>query len=386
VVFTVIDLVGTIVFGLARAITAWKRRPKDGFAGDRPGTILVIQLDHLGDAIITLPMLQILRRHFPKASIEVLAAPCNKEWFEAVSEVDRVHVCRANRFTRRWGFGWILSIPWWGWYLRRRHIDLGIDVRGEFPHAVMLWLSGARRRLGWNAGGGGFLLTHSPSFVPHRPEHLSRIALLETLGIRPGEINTPVFSPNERARQEVRQRLARVRSHGPREAPLFVFHIGAGTAAKRWPVEHWRELIGRLVVHHGAEIVLVGIREDRIIARRILGSRSWPGVTDWTDRLKLEELAALVEQADLLVGGDSAPVHLASAVGTAAVVLFSGTNCPRQWQPHGRQVTVVRQPVGCSPCHREVCPLAAHPCMRGLEPMSVLRGIVAAPGREGVRI
>ena len=168
----------------------------------------------------------------------------------------------------------------------------------------------------------------------------------------------------------------------PSVAPLFVMHVGAGTPAKQWPAEHWRELIGRIVFRHAARVVLVGGRSDRIIARRILGdcpdfrsakmglspSLDAEPAADWTGRLGIVELAALLEAADLFVGADSGPAHLAAAVGTPGVVLFSGTNSPRQWRPPGPLIRVVRHPVECSPCHRERCPLAEHPCMNGLKP------------------
>jgi len=148
-------------------------------------------------------------------------------------------------------------------------------------------------------------------------------------------------------------------------------HVGAGTPAKQWPADYWRELLGRLVVEHDAEVVLVGGGGDRIIARRIVARQTWPGVTDLTGRLSVAELAAVLCRADVMVGADSGPAHLAAAVGTPAVVLFSGTNRPNQWRPCGRSVRVVRHAVPCSPCHRERCAFAEHPCMRNLRPEHV---------------
>ena len=242
-------------------------------------------------------------------------------------------------------------------------VDLAIDVRGEFPLALILWLCGARRRLGWSAGGGGFLLTDSARFVPDRPEIESRAALLAELGIRtdgPKDLR-PVFRPTRDARRAVCRRLARLL---PRERTV-VLHVSAGTSAKQWPIEHWRELLGRLIVDHGVQVVLVGSRSDGILAQSILAGRTWPGVFDWTGQLGVVELAALLERAQAMVGADSGPAHLAAAVGTPVVALFSGTNNPSQWRPPGDRVTVLRHPVACSPCHRERCPLAGHPCMNG---------------------
>jgi len=375
ILFAVIDFVGTGLFAAARAM----RRLVAGRVvissneHEDPKFILLIQLDHLGDAIISTAMLGALRKRYPDAAIEVLAGAWNREVFEASPEVDHVHVSAVNRFARGgWvRFAWIPAAIWWGWTLRRRKIDLGIDIRGDFPVALMLWLGGARRRLGWDCGGGGFLLTDRAEFVPNRPEVESRFALLWELGIRPADARQPRFRPSEAARRKMARRLAEISARDLLAGPRIVLHIGAGTRAKAWPAAHWQELLGRLIVGCGAQVVLVGDGKDRIIAREILGNRSWPGVADWTGRLTLVELAALFQQAEVLVGADSGPAHLAAAVATEAIVLFSGTNDPTQWRPCGERVTVVRHEVPCSPCHRERCPLPGHPCMKQLQPSRV---------------
>lgn len=395
--FAVIDFVGTAVFCGLRAI--WHALKWIAFGqhsssktprGDDPRVILLVQLDHLGDAVISTVMLPALRQRYPQASIEVLVGEWNQPLFEAMPEVDRVHVSRVNRFARGRRFGWLLATLWWGWKLRRRRIDLAIDVRGEFPLAVLLWLSGARRRVGWACGGGGFLLTDSPAYVRHRPEVESRLALLAQLGVRPehGEPWRPGFRPSEAARRQACQWWEYIEEKNPSAGLRIVVHVGAGTTAKRWPAEHWRELIGWMAARFQAQLVLVGSKTDRIIARHILGPQPCEGVADWTGQLSLVELAAVVEQADLFIGADSGPAHLAAAVGTPVAVLFSGTNRPRQWQPTGDDVRVVRHRVPCSPCHREQCPLASHPCMAELRPAQVadvVESLISVLSRKGVR-
>jgi heptosyltransferase-2 len=318
-------------------------------------------------------MLPALRRRYPDASIEVLAGPWNRMVFEEMREVDRVHVSRVNRFARRGRFGWILSTFAWGIRLRRRKIDLGIDVRGEFPHTIILWLSGARRRLGWACGGGGFLLTERVVYVPDRPEVESRLALLAALGIRPahGQTWRPGFSPSEMSRRGVSERLSGLSRGAAATGPRIVLHVGAGTQAKAWPAEHWRSLAVRLVKRLGAQIILVGGPADRAVAGFVLHGIPRLAVADWTGQLTVVELAAVLEQADLMIGADSGPAHVAAAVDTPVITLFSGTNSPAQWQPSGSEVTVLRHAVPCSPCHRQKCPFEDHPCMAGLAPERV---------------
>jgi len=371
VLFAVVDFFGGLLFGTVRALRNRLLRSRSlGPDALQPRIILLVQLDHLGDALISTVMLPLLRRRWPKASIEVLASPANREVFYAMPGVDRVYVCRANRFARdrRLPLAWLISIVGWGLFFRGHGVDLAIDPRGEFPLALLLWLTGARRRLGWSCGGGGFLLTDSPAYVPGRPEFASRLALLEQLGIKPlpHENRSPCFRPSPAARRQVAKRLAEL-DHA---APPIVVHVGAGVPAKKWPSAHWAALLAQLRRRRRAQLILVGSGDDRPIAQEILNAA--PGAIDWTGRLDLSQLAALLEQADLLVGADSGPAHLAAAVGTPVVALFSGTNQPDQWQPRGSPVVVLRNPVACSPCHRHHCPQPDHPCMNGLDPRLVL--------------
>lgn len=385
--FALVDTLGTTLFAAAGCLVALWRRIVPARRGKSETTrrILVVQLDHLGDAIITAPIFALLKQRYPGARIEVLAAPWNRRVFDLIAEVDRVHVCSKNRFAPRPGLSWIPAVIAWGLRMRRRRFDLAIDVRGEFPHNVLLWLCGARRRVGWGSGGGGFLLTDRAAYVSDRPELESRMALLERLGIDAGPAGRrplPRIHPPEEANDFARS--AWRQASPERSVHRVVIHVGAGTAAKRWPVEHWRVLLAGLAARGGVAVALVGAESDTATARAILGSRPWP-VVDWTGRLEIAELAAVLQQADLAIGADSGPAHLAAAVGTPVVVLFSGTNRVEQWRPQGAMVQALRHPVACAPCHRRQCPVASQPCMRGIRPADVLLAIeellAAAAGR-----
>ena len=128
-------------------------------------------------------------------------------------------------------------------------------------------------------------------------------------------------------------------------------------------------MIGRFL-EDGWRVILIGGPDDVAVASAI---EPHPRLRDWTGRLALTETAALLERADLFIGSDSGPAHLAASASTASVILFSGTNRPRQWRPWSRRALVLRRKVTCRPCHHKVCPLADHPCMTGLGPDRVYR-------------
>ena len=398
----VLDAVGSILMAAWRAFRPARRV-------DSTRKVLVVQLDHMGDAILSTPIFPRLRAAYPDATIEVLASPSNREVFEAEPEVDRVHLADRNWFERRPGRRAIGSAVWTlGLTLRSHGYDLGIDVRGDILTVFVLALAGIPRRLGWAMGGGGFLLTDVARWVPGRHEVESRQALIDRLEL-PRDVATRVLvHATDRDRARIVQRLrdawparsnrlaALVASaafpqagsgrsrrglrkleaspwdepdalHAGRfgaPAPLLAIHLGAGAAAKRWPTRHWRELIARFLAD-GWRVILVGGPDDVEVARAI---EPHARLRDWTGQLAVTETAALLERADLFIGSDSGPAHIAASASTASIILFSGTNRPGQWRPWSRRTLVLRRKVPCRPCHHKVCPLADHPCMTGLDP------------------
>ena len=420
-VATMLDLFGSRVSRVCRWLGRCCASGSDVASQKPVRSILLVQLDHLGDAILSTALLPLLHRRFPDAAIDVLASSWNRIVFESNPHVRRVIVSERNWFGRSRGQrGFVREAFALGRRLHPYDYDLGIDVRGDLLVAFVLWIAGIPRRLGWGAGGGAFLLTDCPTWVSDRHELAARLALLEPLGIKPAQNEVrPEVYPTAEHRACIRRRLARVRDS---RRPLLVLHVGAGTEAKRWPVEHQRELI-RLLQHRplrdepanralstysvpsphfllrrggprpsGAnevpQVVLVGDRKERAIARRVAAGKGLPDVVDWTGRLEVLELAALLELADWFVGADSGPAHLAAWAKTASVVLFSGTNRVKQWRPPGESLTVLKHRTECSPCHLKRCVFSDHPCMTALTPEQVCRtlGIISRQQRSVVEV
>jgi heptosyltransferase-2 len=410
-----LDAIGGMAIGPWRFLHA--PRPVED-----PRRILLVQLDHLGDAVLTSPLLARLHAAYPEARIDVLASASNREVFEADPRVHRVLLAARNWFDRDRGRRALGSAVWeLGRTLRRERYDLGLDVRGDILTVLVLALAGIPRRVGWTMGGGGFLLTDVADWIPGRHEVGSRLALLGRLGIRddgPARVAVSVTDA-DRAKVACWLREAWDEPRPPRAAaalagtgiphkarsllladprpsatrasasadftpddadwlhagrfgepaPLLAAHLGAGTTAKRWPPAHWKVLIARFL-DDGWRVVVIGGPEDADAAGVL---PRHPRLRDWTGRMTVPETTAFLERADLFLGADSGPSHLAACAGTPSVVLFSGTNRPAQWRPWSRRSLVLRHDVDCRPCHHKVCPLADHPCMTGLHPDRVYR-------------
>lgn len=158
--------------------------------------------------------------------------------------------------------------------------------------------------------------------------------------------------------------------------PLAVLHAGASKAYKKWPAVHFTELANRLVAR-GYRIGLIGAgSSDAEVNNQVVAGL---GVlrehcVDYCDRLDLRQLAALLKQADLMVGNDSGPSHLASALGVPGVVIFGPTDIGI-WRPLGRHTAVLNNKQICqTDCTRHFC-RSGFACLETITPQDVMNGL-----------
>ncbi len=158
-------------------------------------------------------------------------------------------------------------------------------------------------------------------------------------------------------------------------ASLLVVTPGASFgASKLWPAEHFAEACDRLGDERALRTVLAPGPGEEAVAAEIAQHMKSPAVSLTDPPLRLDELAALLEGATLLLTNDTGPRHMAVALGTPVVALLGPTD-PRHTNHLLERQRVLREPVECSPCHLKTCPID-HRCMTRLLPERV----VAAAG------
>jgi ADP-heptose:LPS heptosyltransferase len=313
--------------------------------------ILVLRLDRIGDLVMSLPALNDLRAAFPQARIR-LAVGAWSEPLARSAPVDEVLV---------WSAPWVgrpsegaLSLR--ALFARARALraappDLTIDLQGDVRAALLLWLTGARVRVGYANTGGGSLLTHvvpldeTVSFVEQNRRAVDTVA-----GTRAATSHDPLRA-EERA--GARQILA---AHGvPLDArPLIGLHPSGGRLIKQWPIARWAEIARRLQEDHGATVVVTGSAADRPLFDALAQALSRPPV-DLTGRLGLRETLAALSAFDLFLSPDTGPMHMAAAVGTPSVSVFGPSDPGRYFSggsgAPGTRHEVVRHELWCAPCN-----------------------------------
>ncbi|WP_378148045.1 glycosyltransferase family 9 protein [Cnuibacter sp. UC19_7] len=163
--------------------------------------------------------------------------------------------------------------------------------------------------------------------------------------------------------------------------PYVVVHPGASASARRWPTGHHEELV-RLLAEDGVRCVVTGGPGERDLTARVAGH---DGV-DLGGDTELGVLADVIRRASVVVCGNTGPAHLASAVGTPVVSLFSPVVPPERWAPYGvPHLLLGDQRADCRGTRATECPVPGHPCLTSVTPSTVREAVLGlAPELVGL--
>jgi len=241
-------------------------------------------------------------------------------------------------------------------------------AQGSLRTAILARAAGYRNRIGFDTSGGRWLYTRRVRYRAdqHHAERLLRLAIGEG-GVVSSDALRPSLAPGGTERETVDALL------GPGKGdarPLVALAPGSIWGTKRWP--GYADLARALREH--VRIAVIGAPDDRVLAMEILEAAG-PTAVDATGRLSLLGSAELIQRAALLVTNDSAPQHLASAVGTRTLTLFGPTVPSFGFGPLAPgSATMGHASLDCRPCDKhgpERCPLGHFRCMRELSPDAV---------------
>ena len=355
-VVSIIDILGGWFFPSSHPPIDWNSQKK----------VAVLRLDHLGDVMMALPALQALENALPNAEVDFFIGPWAKDVLDIAGLRATPRIFPASWFTREGGKKG--SVKELEGLLREGRYDAAVELRGDSRHLLAMYRAGIPTRVGLARTGLGFLLTHRATYRPGQHETQRNLDSLRQAGINPASPEeVPRLYPrkeDEQAQKEVRQKLGITR-------PVIALHAVCSAPSKRWPLSNWQGLIDRLPEE--MDIVLIGTEGERPAIEEIQkGCRRKPFVT--AGLLTLPALAAFLKDCRLLVGVDSGPAHIAAAVGTPVLSLYSGTNRVEQWGPRGPRVTVLQKKTACSPCELADCPIG-NECMGLIQIEEVLKAV-----------
>lgn len=329
--------------------------------------VLIYRLGSLGDTVVALPCFHLIARMFPRAERVLLTnfpvhskAPASAA---VLGDSDLVHgYMRYTAGTRR-----VDELLWLALRIRRFRAERLIYLMPIRPMKNVrrdqrfFRMAGVRRIVG--LPGEQELKHRFDAATGLYESEASRLArTVAALGeARPEDIAN--WNPRLTAAEKNAATHALTRVHG---RPLIACAPGCKMQANDWERQNWRSLLGRLAVKYPAHVlVMAGARQDMEVCD--YAAQDWTG-----DKLNLagsltpRECAAVFSHAQILIGPDSGPKHLAACMGVPCVCVFSARDLPGVWFPPGDRNQIVHHQPACSGCGLETCTVMEKKCIRSV--------------------
>jgi heptosyltransferase I len=321
--------------------------------------ILIVKLGSIGDIVHTLPSLAAIRRAMPRAEISWAVERRVAEILRDNPLVDRL-IEVDTKALRRWPMsGETLLAP--RQQLRRLRastFDTALDFQGLLKSAAIARLSGARRLYGYSRKAlrepaSRLLLTRTVTTTTDLHVIVKGLTLTAgALGIavptEPSEFEFPIGTTHA-------HELEAEGVMPPRGAPFAILNPGGGWPTKLWSAERFGGLADELWVHHGLHSIITYGPGERELAETVVTRASRTGRARAAS-LSLKGFYALARRADIYVGGDTGPTHLAVAAGAPVVGLFGPTEWWRNGSPRPADICVERNDIDCRiNCNRRSC-------------------------------
>lgn len=350
--------------------------------------ILIVKLSAIGDVIHTLPALAALRRCYPGADITWVVEEAAADLLVGHPDLSRILVSRRKSWLKEIRRGRIAAplreMRSFFRELRRRRYDLVIDFHGLFKSAAIVFLSGGKRKLGYDSFQEGSGLFYDEKIPEDLGKHavdryLDLVRYLEGKGGGRGT-GTPKAAPaftiaisKEECRRvdallaahtealNVTDRLGKEKESGSEEEKngrFVAVNPVAFWETKLWEDQKFAELCDRIHRELGIGVILTGGEAGHLGSIRM---HMKTAAVNLGGQTTLRELACLYRRAALVVTTDSGPMHLAAAMGTPVVALFGPTD-PARTGPYGPGHRVIRSGLSCLPCFRKHCDTVR--CMR----------------------
>ena len=334
----------------------------------------------IGDTVMATPTLRALRTGLPDATIVGVVRPQvaptldGAPWLDDLLLFDHRSRDRSRRTVA------LLD------RLRAGRFEAAVLLPNSYRSAIVARLAGIPRRIGYDKGGRGWLLTDRLRFPTDAsgrrlptPIVGTYLELARRLGCPPGSSRLELFTTeaDERAADLAWEWLGL----GDVDRVVALNTGGAYGPAKNWPIGHFADLALRLVADPRTAVLILCGPAERVAAREVAMRADHPRVVSLAGRdLSIGLSKAVVRRSALLVTTDSGPRHFAAAFGVPVVTLFGPTHIGWTRTQHPGALHLLR-PLPCGPCQRPTCPLGHHRCMTELDPADVHAAALRLLGR-----
>jgi lipopolysaccharide heptosyltransferase II len=316
--------------------------------------ILIRGPNWVGDAVLAIPAIKAVRERFSRAEITLLVRPWVAGLFTSAPFVDRVWSEEKPTGPAEW-----IRITR---DIRVRKFDVALLLPNSFESALMIFLGGIPRRIGYATDARRWMLTNA--IAPRRGRQHQVQYYLELVKSLSASVDVPSIEVHATV-EERRGARTLLNAEGiPCDRRFMVLNPGAAYgSAKRWHVDRFADVADTLAHELQLQVALIGSESEQPIAEQIRSRMKSPAAI-LTGRTSLETLIGVLAESSLMITNDSGPMHIAAALGVPTVAVFGSTD-ERVTGPWGPRTRIVKNPVECSPCLLRDCPID-HRCMNGV--------------------
>ena len=321
--------------------------------------ILIIKLRYIGDTLTLLPVVRAIKKNRPDSHVAVMIYKGTEGILAYQKGIDEIILIDREEIKQRILFKRLKhNLKTWK-DLYKKRFDLVIDLTSSDRSSFISLATRAQKRVGAPLGNllerfaYHELIEGDPKKI-HIIEY--QLGSLKRLGFPTQEADMSIFVPEE-IEKKIHDQWASVIN----SKPLVIIHPGARSRLRQWRDERFAQIADRLKTTYNARIVLIGgPNEENSINQVETKMAQKPEAK--TTALQLIEAAALLKQAQLFIGNDTATGHIAAGVGTPHIILF-GPTFPHLWTPRGAKgISLFKSPECCG-CRQIACLKAENPCM-----------------------
>jgi len=338
---------------------------------NRPRHILILLLGAIGDVTRALPLAARIKSHQPDAKLLWAVEPKSLSVVDQHELVDKVVVFERNR-----------GIPAYIDFvraLRKAEVDIVLDLQRHLKSGVTSWLTGAKRRIGFNRKNAKeFNWLFNTEYIPEVENFSSKLEHYQLFGDalelpRPEVLDFGIRPRNEmRASLETLLEQALVAKERPERISGYAgLILGSSWPSRFWQAEYYQQLATNLWATKNLLPVFLGGEGERLFEQEIVGALSAMPYVSLVGKTSLQDLFQLFGLMRVAIGPDSGPMHIAATAGIP-VVSFWGATSPLRSAPYGSEQLVIQSPIGCAPCYRRECPGLDRLCMKQITPKTVL--------------
>jgi ADP-heptose:LPS heptosyltransferase len=313
---------------------------------DKKLRIAVIKTDGIGDAVLASPFFLGLRKHFKDAHITAYLSHGGAQVLDGLGCFDDVRVFDAQwlkydpkPFFVRWFSAFSLIN-----LLNKGKYDMIIGMRWQDRlTSFIVSMAEAKEKYGYDTGGMGFNINNIVKYPPIS-SHTAEKNMLMLRAITGEKLPAkPLLKTDKKSEDDVKALLEK-----GKVTKYIVMHPISGHPSKDWDIERYNSLAEYL--SRGIKTVVIGAKTDRGV-EKIRGRH----VINLAGMLTIKEIKALIKKAALVIGNDSAGVHIASALGVRSLTIFSGTARHQEWGAYGDKSYIIDKYASCSPCSMADC-------------------------------